>query len=52
MQKKISDKELRELTKHRTFTSMAARRRWWALHLQIEKNRKINDWMNGKEKKN
>jgi capsule polysaccharide modification protein KpsS len=44
----MNDKELREKTKHRTFTSMAARRRWWALHLQIQQNREREDWMNGK----
>ena len=48
MQTKISDKELRELTKHRTFTSMAQRRRWWDLHLQIQQNREREDWLNGK----
>ena len=31
MNKKMNDKELREKTKHRTFTSMAQRRRWLAL---------------------
>ncbi len=36
MKKKMSDKELREKTKHRTFTSMAQRRRWLALREQIE----------------
>jgi len=35
----MNDKELREKTKHRTFTSMAARRRWLALHEQIEGTR-------------
>ena len=35
----MNDKELREKTKHRTFTSMAARRRWLALHEQIERAR-------------
>ena len=35
----MNDKELREKTKHRTFTSMAARRRWLALHEQIERER-------------
>jgi len=35
----MNDKELREKTKHRTFTSMAARRRWLALHEQIEKRK-------------
>ena len=49
--KKMSDKELREKTKHRTFTSMAARRRWLALHEQIEQNKKRTDWLNGKEEK-
>ena len=48
----MNDKELREKTKHRTFTSMAQRRRWLALNVQIEKNRKFTDWMNGKEEKN
>ena len=48
MAKKMSDKELREKTKHRNFTSMAQRRRWLALHEQIEKNRKLTDWMDGK----
>tara|TARA_R100000008_G_C3584895_1_gene171435 strand:- start:2763 stop:2921 length:159 start_codon:yes stop_codon:yes gene_type:complete len=52
MAKKMSDKELREKTKHRNFTSMAQRRRWLALHEQIEKNRKLTDWMDGKEEKN
>jgi len=51
MKKKMSDKELREKTKHRNFTSMAQRRRWLALHEQIEKDKKITDWMNGKEEK-
>jgi len=36
----MNEKQLREKTKHRTFTSMAARRRWLALHEQIEKNKK------------
>ena len=37
----MNDKELREKTKHRTFTSMAARRRWLALNEMIEeKNEK------------
>ena len=31
--------ELREKTKHRTFTSMAARRRWLALHEMIEEKK-------------
>ena len=44
----MNDKELREKTKHRTFTSMAARRRWLALHEQIEQNRERADWLNGK----
>ena len=44
----MSDTELREKTKHRTFTSMAARRRWLALHEQIEQNRERQDWLNGK----
>ena len=36
--------ELRRKTKHRTFTSMAARRRWLALHEMIEeKNEKNGD---------
>ena len=48
----MNEKELREKTKHRTFTSMAQRRRWLALNVQIEKNRKFTDWMNGKEEKN
>ena len=39
--------ELREKTKHRTFTSMAQRRRWLALNEQIEQNKKRN----GKEEK-
>ena len=43
--------ELREKTKHRTFTSMAQRRRWLALTEQIQKNKKITDWLNGKEEK-
>ena len=46
--KKMSDEELREKTKHRTFTSMAQRRRWLALHEQIEQNKKR---LNGKEEK-
>jgi hypothetical protein len=37
---KMNDKELREKTKHRTFTSMAQRRRWLALNEQIQENRK------------
>ena len=45
--KKMSDEELREKTKHRTFTSMAQRRRWLALNEQIEQNKKRN----GKEEK-
>jgi len=45
---KMNDKELREKTKHRTFTSMAARRRWLALNEQIEQNRERQDWLNGK----
>lgn len=48
MNKKMNDKELREKTKHRTFTSMAARRRWLALHEQIERERDRKDWLNGK----
>ena len=36
----MNDKELREKTKHRTFTSMAQRRRWLALNEQIQENRK------------
>ena len=31
--------ELRRKTKHRTFTSMAARRRWLALHEMIEEKK-------------
>ena len=48
MKKRMSDTELREKTKHRTFTSMAARRRWLVLHEQIEQNRERADWLNGK----
>ena len=33
----MNEKELREKTKHRTFTSMAQRRRWLALHEEINK---------------
>ena len=47
----MNDKELREKTKHRTFTSMAQRRRWLALHVQIQENKKRTDWLNGKEDK-
>ena len=36
----MNDKELREKTKHRTFTSMAQRRRWLALQNDVEKNEK------------
>ena len=36
----MNDKELREKTKHKTFTSMAQRRRWLALNEQIQENRK------------
>ena len=44
IQKDISQNELRRKTKHRTFTSMAARRRWLALHEMIEeKNEKNGD---------
>ena len=35
----MDDKEIREKTKHRTFTSMAQRRRWIALQEDIEKNK-------------
>ena len=35
----MNNKELREKTKHRTFTSMAARRRWLALQDDIERVR-------------
>ena len=35
----MNDKELREKTKHRTFTSMAQRRRWLALQDEIERAR-------------
>ncbi len=34
-----SDREIREKTKHRTFTSMAARRRWLALNEAIQKKK-------------
>jgi len=47
----MNDKELREKTKHRTFTSMAQRRRWLALNEQIQENKKRTDWLNGKEEK-
>ena len=36
---KMSNRELREKTKHRTFTSMAQRRRWLALHEMIEEKK-------------
>ena len=36
----MNNKELREKTKHRTFTSMAQRRRWLALQNDVEKNEK------------
>tara|TARA_R110000824_G_scaffold13973_3_gene60080 strand:+ start:322 stop:450 length:129 start_codon:yes stop_codon:yes gene_type:complete len=39
----MNDKELREKTKHRTFTSMAARRRWLALHEQIQKIKEMKE---------
>jgi hypothetical protein len=48
MTKRMSDTELREITKHRTFTSMAQRRRWLVLREQIEQNRERADWLNGK----
>ena len=35
----MNEKELREKTKHRTFTSMPQRRRWLALQEDIEKNK-------------
>ena len=41
---KMSNKELREKTKHRTFTSMAQRRRWLALQgIFEEKKEKSQD---------
>ena len=39
----ISNRELREKTKHRTFTSMAQRRRWLALHEMIEEKNEKNE---------
>ena len=47
----MNDKELREKTKHKTFTSMAQRRRWLALNEQIQENKRRTDWLNGKEEK-
>jgi len=41
---KMSNRELREKTKQRTFTSMAQRRRWLALQGMLEeKNEKNGD---------
>ena len=39
----MTEKELREKTKHRTFTSLAQRRRWLALHEDIEKAKEKKD---------
>ena len=39
----MSNRELREKTKHRTFTSMAQRRRWLALHEMIEEKNEKNE---------
>ena len=36
----MNNKELREKTKHRTFTSMAQRRRWLALQEKTSKKTK------------
>ena len=38
----MSNRELREKTKHRTFTSMAQRRRWLALHEMVEEKKEKN----------
>tara|TARA_Y100000296_G_C5076484_1_gene207593 strand:- start:181 stop:345 length:165 start_codon:yes stop_codon:yes gene_type:complete len=38
----MSNRKLREKTKHRTFTSMAQRRRWLALHEMIEEKNEKN----------
>ena len=39
---KMSNRELREKTKHRTFTSMAQRRRWLALQGMLEEKKEKN----------
>jgi len=44
---KMDDKEIREKTKHRTFTSMAQRRRWIALQEDIEKNKEKKEKTEG-----
>jgi len=44
----MNEKELREKTKHRTFTSMAQRRRWLALHEEI--NKKVKEKKDKKTK--
>ena len=38
----ISNRELREKTKHRTFTSMAQRRRWLAWQGMLEEKKEKN----------
>ena len=38
----MSNRELREKTKHRTFTSMAQRRRWLALQGMLEEKKEKN----------
>ena len=39
----MNEKELREKTKHRTFTSMAQRRRWVALQEEIAQKKEKKD---------
>ena len=47
----MNDREIREKSKHKIFTSMAQRRRWLALQEDIEKNKEKkeksqDDWPN------